>query len=99
LLHKQTKLCDLEAKLAAVDAEETRQLYLSSWRLDANTQRKELLQEIDEKLSEYGMWYILVSNVLYRYYHVRALTVACRRCSVDELPRCVELAFSRSEES
>ncbi|KAF8543351.1 hypothetical protein BDD12DRAFT_234760 [Trichophaea hybrida] len=55
LLHKQAELCDLEAKLATIDMAETRQVYLSSWRLDGNEQRKDLVRSIDEKLAEYDL--------------------------------------------
>jgi hypothetical protein len=63
LLHKQAELGDLEGKLSAIDEEETRQVYLRSWLLDANSRRKELVQEIDKKLAEYGGWQQFRSSI------------------------------------
>jgi hypothetical protein len=55
MLCKQDQLCALEKQLNEVDNAEVKQLYLGSFRRDANPERKRLLNEIDAALCEYGM--------------------------------------------
>lgn len=54
VLLKQDQLSFFEAKLEAVDAEETKEIYLGNHRRDNNPVRKQILQDIDYALKEYG---------------------------------------------
>jgi hypothetical protein len=54
LLRKQDQICALEKQLDETDKSESRPLYLSSLRLDANPERKRILDEIDLALCSYG---------------------------------------------
>lgn len=56
LLLKQDELSILEAKLEAVDEEETKELYLGNHRRDKNPVRRQILKDIDGALKEYGMY-------------------------------------------
>lgn len=53
LLLKQDQLSILEQKLDAIDAAEDRRLLLGCSRMD-NSQRCELLAEIEQRLGQYG---------------------------------------------
>ncbi|KAH8589139.1 hypothetical protein B0O99DRAFT_637335 [Bisporella sp. PMI_857] len=53
VLLKQDQLSSLEANLEAVDANETKAIYLGNHRRDNNPARKQILQEIDCALKEY----------------------------------------------
>jgi hypothetical protein len=55
LLLKQDELSILEAKLQAVDEAETRELYLGNHRRDKNPVRRQILEDIDGALKDYGM--------------------------------------------
>ena len=55
LLMKQDKLSLLEQELDQVDKDETRQLFLGSCRRDQNSRRKQVMQELDGALADYGM--------------------------------------------
>lgn len=54
MLHKQDQLSALEQQLQQVDREESKLLFLGSMRLDKNSERKQLFNEIDVALAEYG---------------------------------------------
>jgi hypothetical protein len=56
LLLLQEDLCRLESRLAEIDDAERTQLYLSSTLHDENDARRQVLQEIREKLRAYGLW-------------------------------------------
>ena len=56
LLLSQEDLCRLESKLAEIDDAERTQLYLSSTVHDENGARRQIMQEIREKLRSYGLW-------------------------------------------
>ncbi|KAK1828787.1 hypothetical protein QBC39DRAFT_358313 [Podospora conica] len=53
LLLKQDKLVQLESRLDKLDAEEESPVFLGKSRLDQNTERIEVLGEMDEKLADY----------------------------------------------
>lgn len=54
LLLKQDRLTILEKRLKEVDAAETVPLFLGASREDENTERRQVLDEIDIALSDYG---------------------------------------------
>jgi len=55
LLYKQDELSILEENLNAIDGAEQSELFLGCKRLDSNPQRAQLVFEIEQKLSSYGM--------------------------------------------
>lgn len=57
LLEKQAYLGELERRLMKCDDEETVQLYASSCKQDGNVERRRLIQEIEDKIRNYGMCY------------------------------------------
>lgn len=57
LLYKQDELVELEEQLELVDSRDRVQLHLSSRRHDRNKARKDLLDQIDKKLAEYGTYF------------------------------------------
>ncbi|KAK4870150.1 hypothetical protein LT330_005204 [Penicillium expansum] len=54
LLEKQDRLSLLEKRLDDIDREETRNLNLSSSRLDRNQKRQDTMKEIDEAMADYA---------------------------------------------
>lgn len=54
LLHKQDRLAVLEKELDRVDRQETKSLFLGNLRRDKNSDRRQLIEQIDAALSEYG---------------------------------------------
>ena len=54
LLLKQDRISIVEDRLKAVDDAESKALYLGSSRADANTERQELLSDLDRHLADYG---------------------------------------------
>jgi hypothetical protein len=54
LLLKQDRLVVLEKRLREIDYAETAPLFLGASREDTNTQRRQVLEEIDVALSDYG---------------------------------------------
>lgn len=54
LLYKQDKLSQLEEQLEHIDREEPKVLFLGNYRRDDNMARKQVLEEIDTALAEYG---------------------------------------------
>lgn len=57
LLLKQDRVSELEAKLQKVDKEEAADLFLRSFRLDKNLERKKVLEKLDDALKEYGIMF------------------------------------------
>lgn len=55
LLSKQDELSLLEGQLDEVDAHEDKDLFLGNIRRDRNTERKELLIKLEQKLASYGI--------------------------------------------
>lgn len=55
LLYKQDRLTELERKLYYVDVRETDFYNLVSKRWDDNEDRKQLMEEIDKALKDYGI--------------------------------------------
>lgn len=66
LLIKQDQISQLEKKLHDIDANEEAELYLGSCRLDANSQRAEVLQQLEAAFSVYGL--CTPSNVITTQY-------------------------------
>lgn len=56
LLEKQAHLIELERQLIKCDDEEMVQLYASSCKQDGNMQRRRLMEEIQLKIHDYGMY-------------------------------------------
>jgi hypothetical protein len=54
ILRKQDSLLALEQQLEAVDQQEATPLFLASNRLDGNTERKDILNNIEKGLRDYG---------------------------------------------
>ena len=54
LLYKQDELVEIEQRLKDLDNEERTSYHLASRRDDMNLARKELVTEIESKLSSYG---------------------------------------------
>jgi hypothetical protein len=59
LLEKQAHLGELERRLMKCDDEETVQLYASSCKQDGNVERRRLMEEIQVKMHNYGMYQLL----------------------------------------
>jgi hypothetical protein len=55
LLYKQDELRTLEEALEQIDKTEQREIFLGSRRLDTNKERAQVMSEIEQKLSSYGM--------------------------------------------
>lgn len=55
ILRKQDSLSALEQQLEALDQQETTPLFLASNRLDGNTERQDVLDDIEKGLSDYGL--------------------------------------------
>ncbi|KAH6603878.1 hypothetical protein Trco_007324 [Trichoderma cornu-damae] len=64
LLRKQDRLVVLEKQLREIDKAETAPLYLAALREDANAQRLQILQEMDEALSDYDAFLERASRAL-----------------------------------
>jgi len=62
LLEKQAHLGELESRLMKCDNEETVQLYASSCKQDGNVERRRLMEEIQVKIHDYGMYQFLIFN-------------------------------------
>ena len=56
ILRKQDLLSILEQRLETLDEQEISTLNLASNRLDGNTERQAILDEIETVLQEYGSW-------------------------------------------
>ena len=54
ILRKQDTLSVLEQRLEALDRQETTALFLASNRLDGNTERQTVFDEIEQGLQDYG---------------------------------------------
>ena len=54
LLYKQDKLSQLEERLNHIDCNEQKVLFLGNYRRDSNMARKQVLEEIDTALADYG---------------------------------------------
>ena len=65
ILRKQDTLSYLEQKLESLDRQETTALYLASNRLDGNTERQTVLDDIERALQDYGP---LVKSHLAEYF-------------------------------
>lgn len=55
LLLKQDKLAILEERLDKIDIEENALLFLGKSRCDRNPERKHVLEELENKLADYGL--------------------------------------------
>ena len=65
LLYKQDAISQLEDELNRIDKEEKAELFLGNARRDQNEQRKEVLQRLDEALTDYGASVHLTTPVLH----------------------------------
>jgi hypothetical protein len=59
LLYKQDSLVLLEKELDRIDQNETRALFLGNRRRDRNDERREVMEQIELELAEYGRKYLL----------------------------------------
>jgi hypothetical protein len=62
LLRKQDAVLQLQQRLEELDKNETRPLFLASFRRDKNTEREEVLNNLDAALADYGKWRLLLSR-------------------------------------
>ena len=90
LLLRQDEILDLEEQLNEIDEDETNEPALSSQLFDRNGARKEALQEIREKLAQYGMQAI-PNSLFFNSYWKSTKVVVCQMLNfgpISKYPPC-----------